>query len=388
MLEKIKIAEQNYYILGTAHISQSSVDEVGQAIEELKPDAICVELCQTRYNNLSAESKWKELDIIKVIKEKKSGFLFSSLLLSAFQKKMGKQLDIQVGAEMIYAAKISKEKNIPLYLVDREVNITIQRTWRSLSFWAKIKLTSQLFLGLFFTPQIKAEDVEKMKEKDLLTGMIEELAQSFPKLKQVLIDERDEYLAGKIFDTKGKTILAVVGIGHQAGILKKITKYGKIGLPNFAKLEKIPIQKAYLMTTIKWSIPAIILGIFVYAFFNFDTTISLKLLWNWVLVNSIPAFFGASLAGASWITRFVALVVAPFTSVNPTLSAGWLTGLSEAIINKPKVKDFESISDDMLSWAKMRKNLVIRILLVVMLTNLGSALGTLVGIPLLAIILE
>jgi pheromone shutdown-related protein TraB len=388
MLEKIKVGDRSFFILGTAHISQKSVDEVAENIEKIKPDTVCVELCQTRYKNINEANRWRELDIVQVIKEKKSGFLFASLLLSSFQRKMGKELNIQVGAEMIQAIKISEEKKIDLCLADREVNITIQRVWRSLNFWQKLKLSSQLFLGLFFSPKIKAEQVEEMKKKDLLSGLIEELAREFPKIKQVLIDERDEYLAGKIFKAQGKKVFAVVGIGHQAGILKKIAAYSQTNLPDFEKLEQIPHKRAIVAKTIQWAIPTIILGIFVYGFLQFDSKVSLKLLWNWFLVNSIPAFLGASIAGASWWTRWTAFFAAPFTSVNPALSAGWVAGLVEAIINKPKVKDFESISDDMLSWKKIRMNLITRILLVVILTNLGSALGTFAGIPLLAYLLK
>lgn len=388
MLEKIKLGTKTFFILGTAHISQKSVDDVKNTIEQIQPDIVCVELCHTRYKNLLEKERWRELDIVQVVKQKKSGFLFASLLLSSFQRKMGQQLNIQVGAEMIAAVNLSKEQNIPLELVDREVNITIQRAWRSLNFWQKMKLSSHLFLGLFFSPKIQTEEVEKMKSKDLLNGLIEELAKEFPKIKQVLIDERDEYLAGKILKSQGKNIFAVVGIGHQAGILQKIKHYHQNSLPDFTQLEKIPPQKTWLSKSIQWSIPAIILGIFGYSILNFDSSISLKLLWYWFLVNSIPSFLGASLAGGSWRTRIVAFFAAPFTSVNPALSAGWVAGLVEALINKPKIKDFESLSEDILSWKKMRANLITKILLVVILTNLGSALGTFVGIPLLTSLLQ
>ena len=301
---------------------------------------------------------------------------------------MGKELNIEVGAEMMSAIHISEEKNIPLSLVDREVNITIKRVWRSLGFWQKLKLTSQLFASLFFTPQVQAEEVEKMKKKDVLSALMDEIATSFPQIKKTLIDERDEYLAGKIFQTSGKKILAVVGIGHQEGILAKIKSYSKQNLPNFSKLEKIPsVRKITFTTILKWLIPATILSMFIYSFFYFDKDLSLKLLWNWFLVNSIPAFLGASLANASWWTRLCAFFAAPFTSLNPLLSAGLVAGLLETWINKPKVKDFDSLAEDMLSFKKMKKNLISRILLVVILTNLGSALGTFVGIPLLGFLL-
>ena len=383
MLETIKLKDKTYYLLGTAHISQQSVDDVAQAVAEIKPDAVCVELCATRYKNLNETEKWKDLDLIKVIKEGKSGFLLASLLLSAFQKKMGKQLNIQAGAEMIKAIELSKQKNIPFFLIDREVNITIKRAWRSLSFWEKIKILSQLAGSLLFVPKIDKQKIEELKQKDVLSGMIEELASSLPRIKKILIDERDLYLASKINKITEKKILIVIGIGHQAGIKSLLGKE-----INTASLEIIPPARVWVSRFIKYSIVILILGIFGYGALNLDSSVSLKLLWTWAIANSIPAFIGASIAGAHWWTRICAFVVAPFTSINPAVSAGWLAGLVEAIFNKPRVRDFEELSEDLLSWKGLRKNLVSRVLLVVVLTNIGSTIGTFVGIPLLASILN
>lgn len=383
MLETIKIKDKIYYLLGTAHISHQSVIEVEQAIEKYKPDSVCVELCNTRYQNLSNNSSWKELDIFKVVKEKKSGFLLANLLLSSFQKKMGEQLNIKAGSEMIKTIEICQKKNIPFNLIDREINITIKRVWNSISLWEKVKLLSQLVTSLFFIPKIDKEKVEELKEKDTLSSLIEELAKDFPRIKKVLIDERDIYLASKATKSQGKKILVVIGIGHQAGIKKNLG-----ASPDLQELEKIPPKKILLARIITWGIPTIIFGLFGYGILTLDKSVSLKLLWNWFLVNSIPAFIGAWIAKAHWWTRVCAFVVAPFTSVNPAISAGWVAGLVETYFNKPKVKDFENLSNDITSWKGLRKNLVSRILLVVVLTNLGSAIGTFVGIPLLAAILN
>ena len=225
MLKTVAIKSKKYHLLGTAHISQQSVDEVEKYITDLKPDAVCIEICETRYKNLSDGNRWREMDIIKVIKEKKSGLLLASLLLSAFQRKMGKQLGIKPGAEMMKAVEICQTKKIPFFLIDREVNITIQRTWNSLSLWEKIKLMGQLVGSIVFTPKINEKEIEKMKEKDLLSGMIEELSQHFPRVKQVLIDERDQYLATKMARVAGKNILAVIGIGHQSGMEQSLLTF-------------------------------------------------------------------------------------------------------------------------------------------------------------------
>ena len=382
MLKTVAIKSKKYHLLGTAHISQQSVDEVEKYITEIKPDAVCIEICETRYKNLSDGNRWREMDIIKVIKEKKSGLLLASLLLSAFQRKMGKQLGIKPGAEMMKAVEICQTKKIPFFLIDREVNITIQRTWNSLSLWEKIKLMGQLVGSIVFTPKIDEKEIEKMKEKDLLSGMIEELSQHFPRVKQILIDERDQYLATKMVRVAGKNILAVIGIGHQSGMEQSLLK--GVENINLQELEKIPPKKKWLARIFQWGIPLLILSIFGYGFFKLDSSTSLQLVWSWVLVNSIPAFLGAWIAGGHWWTRICALFVAPFTSINPVLAAGWVAGFTEALIQKPKVRDFENLSEEILSWKGLRGNSVSRILLVIALTNLGSTIGTFVGIPLLA----
>ena len=294
MLKTVAIKSKKYHLLGTAHISQQSVDEVEKYITEIKPDAVCIEICETRYKNLSDGNRWREMDIIKVIKEKKSGLLLASLLLSAFQRKMGKQLGIKPGAEMMKAVEICQTKKIPFFLIDREVNITIQRTWNSLSLWEKIKLMGQLVGSIVFTPKIDEKEIEKMKEKDLLSGMIEELSQHFPRVKQILIDERDQYLATKMVRVAGKNILAVIGIGHQSGMEQSLLK--GVENINLQELEKIPPKKKWLARIFQWGIPLLILSIFGYGFFKLDSSTSLQLVWSWVLVNSIPAFLGAWIA--------------------------------------------------------------------------------------------
>ena len=167
--------------------------------------------------------------------------MLASLLLSAFQRKMGKQLGIKPGAEMMKAVEICQTKKIPFFLIDREVNITIQRTWNSLSLWEKIKLIGQLVGSVIFTPKINEKEIEKMKEKDLLSGMVEELSQHFPRVKQILIDERDQYLATKMAGVEGKNILAVIGIGHQSGMEQSLR--AGVENVNLQELEKIPPKK-------------------------------------------------------------------------------------------------------------------------------------------------
>ena len=382
MRQEVTIADKKITLIGTAHISQASIDEVEEVIREIKPDTVCVELCQARYESIQNKDHWKKMDIVKVVKEGKAPLLMGNLVLSAFQKKMGDQLGIKPGAEMVAAIKVTEEVQARTVLADREVSITLKRAWGNLSFWGKIKLLGQIFGSLFESHDITEDDVEKLKQGDLLTEAIETMAKEMPGIKTALIDERDRYLATKISSAEGKEIVAVVGAGHLPGIIKYL------GEPfDLEKLEQLP-PKGKLGTILKWTLPTIVLGIIIYGFLRIDTSVSLEMIKRWVLINGVLAALGALIAGGHILTVVMAFVAAPITSLNPTIAAGWVAGLTEAWIRKPKVEDFESLAQDITSLKGFRRNEITRILLVVVMSNVGSGIGTLIGVPLVASLLR
>ena len=372
-VHEIVLEEKQILLIGTAHISQSSVDEVNHVIEQEKPDTVCIELCSSRYQAMMDKDQWKNMDIFKVVREGKSFLLFANLIMTAFQKRLGSQLGVKPGAEMLAAAQASERVNAELLLADRDVKITLQRTWRGMPFWGRMKVLSQLLASLFIREEISKEEIEKLKESDALSEAMQMLADQSPEMKRILIDERDQFMAEKIRQSKGKRIVAVVGAGHVRGLTAELEREH-----NLAELETVP-SLGKLGKWLKWGIPALIIGLIVYGFFAVDTDVSIEMIQRWFLINGTLSAIGTALAFGHPITIATAFVAAPFTSLNPAVAAGWVAGLVEALLRKPQVRDFENLADDITHLRGFWRNNITRILLVVMFANLGSAIGTFVG---------
>ncbi len=373
--------EKEVILVGTAHVSKESVQLVSDIIETEKPDTVCVELCEARYQSIRQKDKWLDTDIIKVIKEKKSFLLLSNLLLASFQKRIADKFDIVPGAEMIKAIDAGEAVGADIHLADRNIRITLAKTWRAMGLWGKIKLLFQLLLSMGEIGDISEEDIEKMKQEDVLESLLADVGKSLPVLKDILIDERDQYLTHKIRTAPGKNIVAVVGAGHVPGI----KKYWEAKI-DVERLDQIP-PKGKLSGILKWIIPLGILVLFVLGFYHGGTHAGKNMITWWVMANGILAGLGAVIALAHPFTILSSILAAPLTSLNPMIAAGWVSGLIEAFLRKPKVRDFENLPNDILSIRGFWKNKITRILLVVVFTNLGSSIGTFVAIPLMVKVL-
>ncbi|MEE8551727.1 MAG: TraB/GumN family protein [Desulfobacterales bacterium] len=373
--------DKEIILLGTAHVSKESVRLTADVIEMEKPDTVCVELCESRYQSIRQKDKWQETDIVKVIKEKKTFLLLSNLLLVSFQKRIADKLDVKPGEEMIKAMEIGEALGAEIHLADRNIRITLLKTWRAMGLWSKVKLLFQLVLSIGEIDEIKEEDIEKMKQEDVLHTLLSDVGKSLPILKDILIDERDQYLAQKIRTAPGNKIVAVVGAGHVPGIKKCWNTDIDI-----EALEQIP-PKGKTSGILKWIIPLAILVLIVLGFYHGGTNAGTDMIWWWVMANGILAGLGAAIAMAHPLTILSSVLAAPLTSLNPMIAAGWVSGLVEAFSRKPKVKDFERLPEDILSIRGFWRNKVTRILLVVVFTNLGSSLGTFVAIPLMVKVL-
>ena len=370
MKEIIQAGGKTIHLIGTAHISQKSTEEVLATIAEVRPDNVCVELCESRYRQLTAEGKWKEMDIVKVIKTGNAGMLFSGLLLASYQKRMGEQLGVRPGQEMLGAIDAAKEQETRWTLIDREVNTTIKRTWRGMSFWEKMKVMTQLMTSFVYTDKVSEDELESLKDVDIITAMMDEMGQSFPNIKKFLIDERDQFMAEKLLSAEGDVIVAVVGAGHVDGMKKELNRRHDL-----AALSSIP-PKGKGMKYIQWGIPAVIIGIFLLGFLRGGFDSSREMIEVWVISHALLAGIGCFLAGGGILSTASAAIAAPFTSLNPMIAAGWVAGLVEAYRKKPTVADFEELSNLKLSYMALQGNAVTRILMVVILTNLGNSLAT------------
>jgi len=374
-LHHLEFKDKQVMLLGTAHVSRESAHQVEQLILEEKPDTVCVELCPSRYQSIRQKERWQETDIIKIIKEKQSFLLLSNLMLASFQKRIAKKLDIKPGQEMITAIETAEQVDAAIHLADRDIRTTLSRTWRAMGFWSKFKLLFQLILSLGEVEEIKEEDIEKMKDQDVLETLLAEVGKSLPVLKNILIDERDLYLAEKIRTAPGQKIIAVVGAGHVPGIKKCWDADIDI-----RALEKLP-PKSRATGILKWLIPGAIVAMFIAGFFYGGAQAGKDMIIWWIAANAILAGIGAIIALAHPVTIVSSMLAAPLTSLNPMIAAGWVSGLVEAFSRKPKVKDLEKLPEDILTVRGFWKNKVTRILLVVVFTNLGSSVGTFVAFP-------
>jgi pheromone shutdown-related protein TraB len=376
-IEKIQLSGKEIIIVGTAHVSKTSVEEVRSAIRETRPDTVAVELCQARYDIMKNPLAWQNMDIFKVIKEKKAAFLMASLVMSSFQRRIGEKLGVKPGDEMRAAIEEAEALGIEVVLVDRNVQITLARAWRGLSLWRKMKLIYASLLAIFAAEEIDEKDIEKLKEKDVLTTAVEEMAKYAPTIKEVLIDERDAYMARKLADISTGKVLAVIGAGHLHGLV------GQLDHPveDLARLEEVPPKRAGL---IKWIIPLSIIAVIVSVFFYGSPKQGYDMIKWWVVSTMVCTALATILALAHPVTVLIAALVSPITTIVHTVPSGWFAGLSEAYLKKPKVSDFETIHDDILSVKGWWKNPIARILLVFFMANLGSTIGVFIAVPMIA----
>ncbi len=364
-------------LVGTAHVSKESVDLVKTVIDEVKPDTVCVELCESRAQAINQKDRWREMDIIKVIKEKKAFLLLSNLMLASFQKRIADKLEVSPGQEMIQAMESANAVGAKVHMADRDIRTTLSRTWRSMGLWGKTKLIFQLLLSMGAVDEISEEDVEKMKQQDMLASILDEVGKSMPRVRETLIDERDQYLTERVRTAPGQRIVAVVGAGHVPGMLRNWER--PIDLAPLMELPpKGPFSKIF-----KWLLPFAICTMIIYGFFRGGAAAGSEMVTWWVLANGVLAGLGALLALGHPFTILSSILAAPLTSLNPMIAAGWVSGLVEAFSRKPRVMDFENLSSDIVSVKGFWRNKVTRVLLVVVFTNLGSSVGTFVAIPMM-----
>ncbi|MEH7444933.1 TraB/GumN family protein [Bacillus sp. JJ1122] len=371
-ITRINLDGKEYILIGTAHVSKHSAEQVKEVIEAERPDSVCVELDEQRYQTITEGAKWKEMDIIQVIKQKRASLLLMNLAISSFQNRMAKELGIKAGQEMVQGIESAKEVGANLVLADRNIQITFSRIWGNLGLRGKSMLLTQIITSIFSHDSISEEELEKMKEQDTINAMLNEFTESFPRLKKPLIDERDQYLAQKIKDAPGEKIVAVLGAAHVPGIKEEIKKD-----QDLKKLNAIP-PKSKWPKIIGWALPIMIVALIVITFFA-NPNAGLDQSVSWILWTGSLSALGTAIAMGHPLTILTAFVAAPFTALHPLLAAGWFAGLAQAYIRRPSVKDFETLSEDVFSVKGFWRNKVSRILLIVVLSNIGASIGTFIG---------
>ncbi len=367
--------EKTILLVGTAHISRQSADLVEQVIQQEKPDTVCIELDEKRYEALSKRQRWENLDLKEIIKKKQLATLLVNLILSSYQKKLGGKLGVMPGTELLTAANIAKENNCAIDLCDRDVRVTMRRAWHSTSFFKKSYLVASLLASLFDKTELDEEKLAELRKKDLLSELLEEIGETLPSAKKVLIDERDVYMAERIKAAPGKRLVAVVGAGHMPGICKVISQDNR---NQMAEINTIP-PVSNTLKIIGWSIPiAIILSIVLIGIQKGAGEAGSSLAY-WVLANGIPTAIGAIIALGHPVTIISAFAAAPVTSLTPVIGAGYVTAFVQVMNRPPVVKEFEAVGHDIGTLRGWWQNKLLRIFLVFILTGMGSFIGTWVG---------
>lgn len=369
---KLDYKDKELYLVKTAHVSKDSVEDVRRCVDEIDPDAICIELDEQRYERLSNPEKWRETDIVEVIKKKQVGMLLVNTILASFQKRMAKSLGSNTGGEMMEGIRLSKERNIPLVLADRSIKTTFSRIWNELDTKERFKMLTAIIESIFSDEEISEEDLAKLKEADALEAALSEVSEQFPTIKRVLVDERDKYLCEKIRTAPGRKIVAIIGAAHSLGIEKYLDT--PIDLDELNRINK----KKGLGTYIKYAIPAVIVVLIGLTIFR-NRDVGLSQIRSWIIWNGGLSALGVLLALGHPLSILTALVMAPITSLNPLLASGWFAGLVEAHLRKPKVRDFEDLADDTATVKGFWKNGITRTLLVVVFANLFSSIGTFIS---------
>ncbi|HSC88288.1 MAG TPA: TraB/GumN family protein [Polyangiaceae bacterium] len=365
--------DKEIFLIGTAHVSRKSVEEVERVIHELRPDTVCVELDEQRFRMLEDDRSWKKLDIFQVIRQKRVLFLLSSLALSAYQKRLGDKLGVRPGAELLAGVHAARAVGAELVLADRDVQATLKRTWANLSFWDKAQISSGLMAVPFSMDEIDEERIEELKDQDTIGEMMHEVAKQFPRVKEPLIDERDAYLMSSIQEAPGRRIVGVVGAAHVAGMV------ARLGQPaDRLELSKLP-PPSKLAAVLGWLIPALVIGSFYFGFRNQSWQGLEQMLFAWILPTGLlSAIFTVAALGHP-LTVLTAFIAAPITTLHPALGAGMVTGLLEAYLRKPTVEDCEGIQAAFSSLRGLYQNSATRVLLVFVGSTIGAALGAWIG---------
>lgn len=372
-LKILEIDGRTIYLIGTAHISDKSVEEVQHVIEEVRPDTVCIELCDTRYQALTDEDRWKKLNIFDVIRQGKTLLLLANLALSAYQRRLGAKLGVDPGAELLAGARKAEEIGAKLELIDRNIQTTLKRTWGNVGFFQKARVLSMIAGSTFTREEIDAETIEALKGQAQLSEMLQEFAAYMPEVKEPLIDERDRYMMAKIRASEGDTVVAVVGAAHVPGMIENQAKDVDI-----ASLEVLP-PKGKLLGLLKWVIPALILALFAFGWSKHEGQTLEQMLFAWVIPNAVLCGLLTALAGGKLLSVLTGFICSPITSLNPALGAGMVVGLLEAWLRKPTVEDAQTINDDIATFGGLYRNSFTRVLLVAFMATLGSALGAWVG---------
>jgi pheromone shutdown-related protein TraB len=379
-IERVHRDGVEYVILGTAHVSRSSVEAVHKLLSIEKFDAIAVELCDSRAQGMRDPEAFKQMDLFRVIRQGKAGMVAASLVLSTFQKRLADQYGIEPGAEMKAAMDGAEQRQLPLWLIDREVGTTLKRAWHSVGFWQRFNLLGGMLASVFERETIDEKEIEKLKQGDMLESAFSEFASESAPLYRSLIAERDAFMAARLREEAGSSItanpckvLVVIGAGHLKGLCENLRVQQGDPTDTAAELARTPPKARWP----KWLAIGLVLAVFgaiAYAFHR-NTALGAQALRDWVLYTGGFAALGALVARAHPLSILAAFIAAPIKPFRPGIPAGGISAMVEAWVRRPRVADFETLRDDIVHWSGWWRNRVARTLLNFFLVSLGTVIG-------------
>ncbi len=377
--QQLSVGSAAISLLGTAHVSRVSVEQVKDLLREPACfDAVAVELCQSRYQSLIDPDGLAQLDLFAVIRQKRAYMVAANLALSAYQHRLAEQIGVDPGAEQREAIIQAQRLGIPILLIDREIGVTLKRAASNLGFFGRINLFVGLLGGLLSRDRVTEDDIESLKQGDVLETAFSEFAENRKDLFKSLISERDSFMAARLredIQQQGYSrVLAVIGAGHCKGVARELLEQTQPPAELIAQLQTVP-PAGLLWRTLPWLVVAVILGLFAYGFTR-GPTVGWDVVSDWVLINGGLSALGAALAGAHPLTVLGAFCAAPLTSLNPTIGAGMVTAGIELALRRPRVGDFKTLREAVSHWSGWWRNRVARTLLVFVFSTIGSALGT------------
>jgi pheromone shutdown-related protein TraB len=372
----LQLEGREFILVGTAHVSRESADLVREVIEKERPDCVCIELDAQRFEALSHRQRWENLDLRQVIRQRQLAPLLANLVLASYQKKLGGALGVMPGSELLEAARAAEEQQIPVALCDRDVRITLRRAWGSMSLWNKSKLLAALLTSILDRPELDEEELRRIRNQDVISELMRELARELPSVKTTLIDERDAYLAHKILAAEGERVVAVVGAGHVAGIREALSARRPVDIEAISQIPPVGAIWKWL----GWGLPAAVLLALVWIGLVHGASVAGQQLLFWIAATGGLTAVGAALSLAHPLVVLSSFPVAPITALSPVLGAGHVLALLQAYLVPPMVREFEQVADDFGSPVQWWRNRLLRIFLVFLLSTFGALAGNYVGL--------
>ncbi|CAM2867018.1 TraB/GumN family protein [Erysipelothrix tonsillarum] len=370
-MKTINYKDKTLFFVSTAHVSKQSVLDVKETIERVQPDAVCIELDDNRARNLMESDKYKEVDIKQIIKSKRVGAFIATLVLSSYQKKLADDLDTSVGQEMKQAIESARAVDASVHYIDRDVQITFKRIWGNLSFFKKISLLTTLIFSVFEDDNVSADDVENLKESDLLYESVRELDEKLPAISKSLLHERNYFMAEKIKHLSAQRIVIVIGAAHTDGIIDALEEEHSI-----YELNQLPPKKRFNISG--WIVPGILVALLIILTLK-SPQMALNDLIIWFGLSGGLATLGAILCLAHPLTILTTALTAWIGTLSPVLGVGMFAGLMEAYQRPPTFEDFDALSEHATKPKMWYKNKVLRILLIFIATSLLSSIGTFIA---------